>query len=363
MISCYNGINVAVIGGGNIGTQFACVCASKGHKVNILTSKPELFDGTIEIVDENNLITTGKLNIISDCVSEVISGCQIIFVTYPAFKLKEIANKMLPYITSDMSICVLPGTGGVEFSFKSCIDAGATVCGLQRVPSVARIEKYGKRVRCEGLRKELFLAAIPRFRAEGLAQFIEHLWEIPCSVLPNYLSVTLTPSNPILHTSRLNSLFFDYEEGKIYKRNPLFYGEWDNDSSDRLLACDQELQEMIKLLDKLDLSHVKSLKIHYEGSTSEEITQKLKSISSLHNIKSPMKPFSGGWIPDFESRYFMADFPYGLAILEELSILLNYNAENIRKTMDWYRKVTGNTNKLDIKDYGIVSIEDLYKLY
>ena len=45
-------INISVIGGGNIGTQFACMCASKGYDVYVLSSKPELFDGTLEIVDE-----------------------------------------------------------------------------------------------------------------------------------------------------------------------------------------------------------------------------------------------------------------------------------------------------------------------
>lgn len=37
-------IKIAVIGGGNIGTQFACKCASKGYTVNVYTSKPDLFD-------------------------------------------------------------------------------------------------------------------------------------------------------------------------------------------------------------------------------------------------------------------------------------------------------------------------------
>jgi 3-hydroxyacyl-CoA dehydrogenase len=57
-----NDIGVAVIGGGNIGTQFACKCASKGYRVNVYSSKPELYDGLLEIIDEDNKITVGKLN-------------------------------------------------------------------------------------------------------------------------------------------------------------------------------------------------------------------------------------------------------------------------------------------------------------
>ena len=356
-------MNVAVIGGGNIGTQFACVCAAKGHKVNVFSSKPELYDGSLEVVDEFDTVTVGKLNKISADIGETIKGCQIVFVAHPAFRLKEVADQMLPYISKDMNICVLPGTGGAEFAFRECMRAGATLCGLQRVPTVARLEQYGKRVRCEGLRSELFLASIPSSKSFDLAAFMSSLWGIPCSALPNYLSVTLTPSNPILHTTRLRTLFADYEEGKVYNRNPLFYGEWSDESSKLLIACDGELQEMLRIMDQLDLHDVRSLKLHYESETVEAMTRKLCSIKSLHNLASPMKQVDGGWVPDFKSRYFTADFPYGLAIIEELAAVLEYDAPNISDTMDWYRRVTGDINRLDLGQYGIHSVDDIYALY
>ena len=326
--------NIAVIGGGNIGTQFACICAAAGYKVNVLSSKPQLYDGVLEVINELDEVTVGIINKVTSKVDEAIEDCQIIFIAQPAFMLKQEAEKMLPYIKKDMNICVLPGTGGAEFAFRECMKAGATLFGLQRVPTVARLEQYGKRVRCEGLRNELFLASIPSSKAEGLSEFMSFLWGIPCTVLPNYLSVTLTPSNPILHTTRLRTLFADYEEGVVYDRNPLFYGEWNDASSVLLLACDDELQKMLMLMDKLDLHYVRSLKLHYESNTAEAMTKKLSSIKSLHNLASPMKQVEGGWIPDFKSRYFTADFPYGLAIIEELASVLRFNAPNIRETMD-----------------------------
>lgn len=354
---------IAVIGGGNVGTQFACVCASKGFGVNVYSSKPEKYDGMLEVIDECGKITVGKLNKVTANIGEAVKDCQIIFVTHPAFRLKEVADQLLPYIEKNMNICVLPGTGGAEFAFRECMKAGATLFGLQRVPSVARMEQYGKRVRCEGLRSELFLASIPIDKAKDLSSFMAELWGIPCTPLPNYLSVTLTPSNPILHTTRLRTLFADYKNGMVYKKNPLFYGEWSDESSELLIACDGELQELVKLLDKLDLSNVRSLKIHYDSDTIEAMTKKLCSIKSLHNLFSPMKQVNGGWIPDFSSRYFTADFPYGLAIIEELAGILGYNAPNIKDTMDWYRNVTGDTSRLDLGAYGIHSIEDIYNLY
>ena len=355
--------SIAVIGGGNIGTQFACICASKGYNVNIFTSKPELFNRTLEVIDEYENIITGTLNMVTSDIGEAVAGCQIIIVTHPAFLLKSVADQLLPYIREDMNICVIPGTGSAEFAFRDCLKAGASLCGLQRVPSVARLEQYGKRVRCEGLRSELFLASIPRQKAVELAPFFAELWGISCTPLPNYLSVTLTPSNPILHTTRLRTLFADYKEGTVYDRNPLFYGEWNDVSSALLIACDEELQKMLTYMDKLDLKNVRSLKLHYESDTVEAMTKKLCSIKSLHNLTSPMKQVEGGWIPDFKSRYFTADFPYGLAIIEEFAAVLNCDVPNIKETMAWYRRVTGDTSQLQLADYGIRTIEDIYALY
>lgn len=354
---------VAVIGGGNIGTQFACMVASKGYSVNIHTTKPSLFNETIEIVDENNLVTEGRLSVISSNIKEVITDCGIIFVTHPAFRLRTISDMLLPYINDGVTICVLPGTGGAEFAFKKCIDAGAVLCGLQRVPSVARLEEYGRRVRCEGVRSDLHLASIPQDQANDMAEFLTDIWGIPCYILPNYLSVTLTPSNPILHTTRIRTLFSDYHEGLIYETNPRFYGDWDVKSSDRLIKADGELQEMCHRLSGIDLESVKSLKLHYESNDKEAMTSKLRSIESLNKLPSPMKKKGEGWIPDFNSRYFLADFPYGLAIIEELAEMLGYTAPTIRDTMDWYIRVTGNNRCFSFEEYGIHTVDDLYEYY
>ena len=63
---------ISVIGGGNIGTQVACVCASKECDVTVYSSRPYAYDGTLEIVDANDCITTGK----RICVC-YISGFQV----------------------------------------------------------------------------------------------------------------------------------------------------------------------------------------------------------------------------------------------------------------------------------------------
>lgn len=356
-------MQICIIGAGNIGTQFAAVFSAKGYKVNVFTSKPWLFNGKIEVVDEYDNVIVGEINKATDDIKEAVTGSEVIFVTYPAFKLGQLSNDILPYIESGMQICVVPGTGGAEFSFNKCIKAGAKLMGLQRVPSVARLEEYGKRVRCEGLRSELHLASVDPETAKETSKIMAEVWGIKCTPLPNYLNVTLTPSNPILHTTRLRTLFEDYSYGKFYEKNPLFYGEWSDRSSELLIACDDELQQICNKLNALDLSYVRSLKLHYESDTVEAMTKKISSISSLHNLKSPMIETENGWIPDFKSRYFTADFPFGLALIEQFADVVGIEAKNIRETMKWYRTLTNDRSGLILSDYGIKTIDDIYSLY
>lgn len=45
---------------------------------------------------------------------------------------------------------------------------------------------------------------------------IESIFDIPCVRLPGFIALTLTPSNPILHTARLKTIFNEYRPGVTY---------------------------------------------------------------------------------------------------------------------------------------------------
>ena len=52
-----------------------------------------------------------------------------------------------------------------------------------------------------------------------------------------------------------------------------------------------------------------------------------------------MKEVEGGFIPDFKSRYFTEDFPYGLAVVHQLAQEKNVDAPTIEKVLDWGLKM------------------------
>lgn len=357
-------MKITVVGGGNIGTQFAVHCAVKGHDVVIYTSKPEKFEKHLKIVDENSEI---RLEADIECATAseklAFETADVIFVTMPAYCMKDISEKIYPYAQKGMTIILVPGIGGGECFFKKCVEAGAVIAGLQRVPSVARLKEYGATVCATGYRDELFLAAIPNRYTVMCTDIIEKIFDIKCTGMPNYLNVTLTPSNPILHTTRLKTLFDDYEVEKGYDYIPLFYEEWSDKSSELLLKCDSEVQNMCKIMQEFELSYVKSLKKHYESETVEQLTRKMTSIKSLQGLKTPSVLKEGRWHPDFSSRYFTADFPYGLTILAQIAKFLDCDVPNICETLSWYEQLEGRTDGFSYSDFDIYSYEDLKRFY
>ncbi len=357
-------MNITIVGCGNVGTQFAVHCAVKNHKVTVFCSKPETVAKNLTIVNsENEIYLNGDIHLATNDESLAFRDADLIFVTVPAFAMKDYAKKIIPHLKKSAMICLTPGTGGAEFAFKEAVERGNVVFGIQRVPSVARLIEYGKTVCASGYRDELFCASIPSRFTEEAAKIITDIFDIPCTPMPNYLNVTLTPSNPILHTTRLRTLFKDYSSGRFYESVPLFYEEWNDESSELLLKCDNEVQNICKALDVFDLSFVKSLRVHYESETPELLTKKITSIKSFKGLKSPCIKLENGYIPDLASRYFTADFPYGLSILVQISNLLSLDCPYMQKTLDWYYSIVPKNQEFSFADYGITNLSNFIEFY
>lgn len=357
-------MKITIVGAGNIGTQIACHCSEKGHDVIMYTSRPAEISNELFVVNEDNqIIHKGVIKKATNSPREAFENSEVIFITMPATMMKENAAKIEPYAKKGMKICIVPGTGGGECAFIGCLEKGATVFGVQRVPSVARLVEYGRVTRAVGYRDEMFVAAIPNSETNDCSSFIESILNIKTSSLPNYLNITLTPSNPILHTTRLKNLYGNYHEGVVYDSVPLFYEDWNNETSELLLKCDDEVQKICKALKQFDLSYVKSLRVHYESPTADAMTRKISSIKGFKGLTSPTKKVDGGYIPDFDSRYFTADFSYGLAILMQIAEFTGVDAPNMKETLEWYYGLVGKRGEYQFSDYGIDSYEKFIEFY
>ena len=357
-------MRITIVGGGNMGTLMAAEFASRSHDVTVYTSAPERWQKRLVAFDvDGAVVYEGEVSKITSDV-RCAADAEYIFVTLPSIAQADFVKKLLPYVKADTKIGVVPGYGGAEFIFKPLVDAGAHLFGFQRVHAITRIFEYGKTVCMKGRKDSVFLGALDRSDIPALCEDMESLFDMPCVALPNYLCVTLTPSNPILHTSRLYGMLGENNIDHVYDRNILFYEEWTDRDSELLFSADEELQRICKKIVRADLSSVRSLKDHYESHSIGAMTNKIRSISAFRGIGSPMKAVDGGWIADLDSRYFSCDFAYGLDLLCQLGKVLSVATPTMDEMMGWYRDISGMEKRvLDLESCGIDSLDSIYKFY
>lgn len=74
-----------------------------------------------------------------------------------------------------------------------------------------------------------------------------------------------------------------------------------------------------------------------------------------------MMKVENGWIPDFSSRYFKTDFPYGIHVIIEIADIFNVETPTMDAIWSWYVSSVPNKNDhaLDVK----MSIDEFLKLY
>lgn len=350
---------ITVVGGGNIGTWLAAACSKTGYNVTLFTTHAKSVGDTISVIGDTPELSYSAKIYATDNLAAAVSDCDIVLITYPTNTLAGLAKKLYPLINADTAVGFLPGAYA-ELAFVDFIKRGNPIFGLQRVPGVARLTDDYNTVRAGGIRAKLHLSAIPSFKSAQYAAFFERVFNIPCDVLNNYLTVTLVPSNAILHTGRLYAMFCD--GSKQYKRNILFYEEWNDESSEIVLSMDAELQAVCRSI-KLDMSGVVSLRTHYESNNAHEMTNKIRSIKSFKGLTSPMIQSGDYFEPDYNSRYFCADFPYGLCVIEEFGKLARVQTPTIDKVMQWYRKTVDDNCHIDLKDFGILNQATLTEFY
>ena len=208
----------------------------------------------------------------------------------------------------------MSSTGFFFFAHK-ILGPEAALFGFQRVPYIARVKEYGSKALLLGYKDSLVAALENIPDREGFRAKLQELFETKVNLAGNYLEVSLSNSNPILHTGRLYTMFKG-RENEVFDHNILFYKEWTDEASQKLIDMDAEF---FRLLGKLGISSIAPLLEYYESTDAASLTRKISSIPAFQAITSPMVQVEGGWKVDFGSRYITEDFPFGLRWIKELA--------------------------------------------
>lgn len=308
-------MRICICGGGNLGHVCAGFLANRGHQVSILTTKPERWSQTIGVVAPDGSFK-GKLAQVSSRPEEVIPQAEIVLVCLPGFAIHDELTKIKPYLSKNSLVGTVVSSTGFFFEAFEVLPADIALFGFQRVPFISRIIEYGQKAELKGYKESLHVAIEQTENKESVRVVLEQLFEKPVTLAGSFYEVSLSNSNPILHPSRLYTMWRDWQPGIVYPHNPQFYAEWTLEASTLLLQMDDEFQSLLK---KLGLKEgcIPPILDYYESTDADSLTQKLRSIKAFQNISSPMKAVEGGFIPDFSSRYFTEDFPYGMRFIVE----------------------------------------------
>ena len=329
-------MNITICGGGNLGHVCAGFLASqKENKVSLLTTKPELWSKSIDVVDCKGDVYHGELECISSKAADVIPDAEMVLVCLPGFAIGNVLEAIKPYLTFNCWVGTVVSSTGFFFEAFKHLSKSQPLFGFQRVPFISRITYYGREADLKGYKESLSVAVEHTNDKEIVRNKLEQLFKVPVKLLNSHYEVSLSNSNPLLHTSRLYTLWHDWKPGLAYDNNPGFYSDWTVETSELYIAMDEELQQLLLKLGVKEGSIPSVLK-YYESKDAESLTKKIRSIPAFQGISSPMliNKF-GQYVPDFKSRYFTEDFPYGLKFIEGLAVKVKIEVPMIKKVCLW----------------------------
>lgn len=328
-------MKVCICGGGNIGHVIAgFVSAQKRHEVCILTHHPGQWSQDVVIEAPEGKTFAGHLNSVSSDVQQMVSDADIVLLCLPGYAIRETLLLVRDYLPSQTAVGSVVSSTGFFFEALDVLPANQPLFGFQRVPFISRIIEYGHSARLMGYKDSLSMAVEHTAHPEVLRDVMAEMLQTPIQLLNSFYEASLSNSNPLLHPSRLYSLWKDWNEGEVFSHVPLFYEEWTEEAARLYIQMDDELQTLLERL-PVRKGSIATVLDYYESVDAYTLSQKLRSIEAFKGILAPVKKVEGGYVPDFKSRYFTEDFPYGLQIVQRLTRQHGVDSPVIDQVLQW----------------------------
>jgi len=394
---------VTIVGGGSSAHVLIPFLSGAGFVVNILTRKPKEWSSKVDlqlhsIHGELQEEFSGSLTKISDNPAEVIPNASFVILCMPVSKYRIALHGLAPHLSKDKEVFV--GTIYGQAGFNWMVDEikkkfdlrNITTFAIGLIPWICRIIEYGKLGVTYGCKEFNIVAVSPSNRFSELNNvFLNNIcnrWlkKGKFRQADNFLSLTLSVDNQIIHPSRCYGLFLKCHGKWANKEDiPYFYRDYDQKSADLLQELDADyskIREAIKIkyserdfqfmLDYLDLE-----RLSYQ-SENIDIRDSFTTSLTLGAIKPPtIQLESGEWIIDKNHRFFTDDIHYGLCIAKWIADQLSLDVPTIDIIIDWAQQlrnekiIAGNELLLDSESlttefmsgippvYGLSSIDDI----
>ncbi|CAI8771919.1 NAD/NADP octopine/nopaline dehydrogenase family protein [Pseudomonas sp. fls2-241-R2A-110] len=357
-----NLLKVAICGGGRTGHLNAILFKQLPNvQVSMLTSNLEIIEQHARHTPMQALLPDGstldaRLDRVTTDARTAVEDADIVIITVPAHARPQTLQAIAPHLSSSKPVYVgaIPGFCGFDWLAEATLAdrPNLVIWGMKDVPHTAFELTPGRSIKMGGGKSRLYVATHARESQES-RQRLEAMLTVlygPCvTMLDHYLEITLTPGNPIMHSSVIYGLIgpFGQWHRKIFPQRMCWWTECPELGAYFLERMDQESQDLCAVISQrmgIDLSSVKSLKQEIVEAYGEQIRDQSSMLSILrtnqayNDILAPMVPADGnraGYVIERESRAFNEDVAYGLVLLVEMAKRFELKVPYIEEVLQW----------------------------
>lgn len=330
-------MRICVFGGGNI-AHALCAAIARYEPVGVITRRPSEWADKIAYEQDDMTFVSGQ-KVIASSDAMLASDAEVVFVALPQFAIESAVDQLISVLPKGAAVVLVPAPARMDVYANKLSAAGLTAVGIQRVPYISRTLEYGRKVRISHDRMVHKLVVSEEDAKNLWSKLLPRWFGGEVVYLSCFKSLAFSNSNPLLHPSRLVVLFKNWQD-RFFWENPPFYAGWTSESSELYIAADCELLEVMKRYPEVNLkTDYESVLDHYGVRTAEELTEKIRSIPSFRSILSPMKELDGKWVPDFDSRYFTEDIPFGTKVIQDYARNVGVSTPTIDRFVDFMRTV------------------------
>ena len=358
-------MKVLVVSGGNTAHVLIPLLSTAGHQVVLLTTNPKHWERKVRAEYHNaNAVCLqkweGELAAISSDPARVVPDADVIILCLPVHVCRYMLHKIAPFIKRQKKVFL--GTLYGQAGYNWMVDEIISKFNLQNteyfsfglIPWIARTAVYGQSGITYGCKTVNIAAVSNPAQFDWLNQnLLMDLCEKPFGTgavkqSGNFLSLTLSVDNQIIHPTRCYALYRQY--GGVWDTQdeiPYFYRDYDTLSALYLQKLDADfsiIRNALKssfptlnfryMLDYLSLEHLSY------SSNSKDIVASFTESSTLGAIKTPViKSPDGRWSLDYTHRFFKDDYTYGICIAKWFAEKLDLATPMIDELIHWFETI------------------------
>lgn len=352
---------LVICGGGSSSHTLIPFLKDSVFDVSVYTSRPEKWAKTIELEwhdPDGNVLGyyTGNIKCASNKPKDLFPQADYVVFCMPVHKYRVALNEIAPYLNQDKVVFIgtLYGQGGWNWMVDEIKNkynlTNVVTFAFGLIPWICRLIEYGKKGVTYGCKAVNYAATYP---CEYFEQVNNEFFEQICykwfgkghtEQCRNFISLTFSVDNQIIHTSRCLGLYRRY--GRFWQNRedvPWFYRDYDELSAKLLADLDNDYSKIRSAIKKMRpyedfhymIDYLALERFSYQ-SLNTDIKESFVTSQTLVSIQTPVVRNSDNfWEIDKNHRFFLDDIYYGNCIAKWFAEQLGIVTPTIDSILHW----------------------------